>query len=214
MRKLLFLLCSFCMILVSGCVKIDSDIKVNSDFSGKWQAVVQSQVGPLSRGDVEQEIRKTGLTGYTVYPISNEGKVIKDKEAKGAFNNWQIEADFKNSQELAKLGHALGTVGGRDIRDVITPLPDNDKVYKFSLGRSPGVTKITLDADISKDTIGGGTLEGNTVTYQEGQEIYFQFTKNTPVLAYIGYFIGFAVLAGGSWYLYKRTKKQGEDIAA
>lgn len=53
MRKLLFLLCSFCMILVSGCVKIDSDIKVNSDFSGKWQAVVQSQVGPLSRGDVE-----------------------------------------------------------------------------------------------------------------------------------------------------------------
>ena len=105
------------MILVSGCVKIDSDIKVNSDFSGKWQAVVQSQVGPLSRGDVEQEIRKTGLTGYTVYPISNEGKVIKDKDAKGAFPNWQIEAEFKNSQELAKLGHALGTVGGRDIRD-------------------------------------------------------------------------------------------------
>ena len=67
---------------------------------------------------------------------------------------------------------------------------------------------------------GRGSLAG-LLAYGNANEIVMDMakevlpvTKKTPVLAYIGYFIGFAVLAGGSWYLYKRTKKQGEDIAA
>ena len=42
MRKLSLMILSLCMLLLSGCATIDSDVKIDNDGSGTWDAQIKS----------------------------------------------------------------------------------------------------------------------------------------------------------------------------
>lgn len=213
MRKILFLFSFLCVVFLSGCVTINSDIHVRSDFSGEWTSVIQSQVGPFTRSDLEGEIQKAGLTDYKLSPIGSDGKVVANDQTRGAYSTWQLEMRFKDSADLTKLGRTLLSSHRVGAVDIISPVDGNNKVYNFQMGTAVGVTRITIDGNIIKESVGAGSLKDNTVTYYRGQQIRFQFEKKSPMLLYLGYAAILLVLGGGAYYFYTKRKNTEGDAA-
>ncbi len=213
MRKVLFLFSFLCVVFLSGCVTINSDIHVRSDFSGEWTSVIQSQVGPFARSDLEGEIQKAGLTDYKLSPIGSDGKVVANDQARGAYSAWQLEMKFKDGEDLTRLGRALLSSNDVGAAGIISPADGNNKVYNFQMGKAVGVTRITIDGNIIKESVGAGSLKDNTVTYYQGQQIRFQFEKKSSMLLYLGYAAILLVIGGGAYYFYTKRKNTEGDAA-
>lgn len=66
MRRLGLMILSLCMLVLSGCATINSDIMINSDGSGTWDATVNSQPGPLEKKVITDALTKNNVQKYTL----------------------------------------------------------------------------------------------------------------------------------------------------
>ena len=70
MRKLSLMILSLCMLLLSGCATIDSDVKIDSDGSGTWNAQINSQAGPLPKDSITEIINEYNIQDYTIKALA------------------------------------------------------------------------------------------------------------------------------------------------
>ena len=76
MRKLSLMILSLCMLLLSGCATIDSDVKIDSDGSGTWNAQINSQAGPLPKDSITEIITEYNIQDYTIKALDDQGKEV------------------------------------------------------------------------------------------------------------------------------------------
>ena len=101
MRKLSLMILSLCMLLLSGCATIDSDVKIDSDGSGTWNAQINSQAGPLPKDSITEIINEYNIQDYTIKALDDQGKEITvDNGDETPYNVWTVNSKFNNVEEL------------------------------------------------------------------------------------------------------------------
>lgn len=209
MRRILAILSVIMLFLVSGCVTIHSEVKINENQSGKWVATVIGEgTGALSRQDITNSIDKTGIKDYKLVPLDAQQKEIQDKEVKSS-NAWKFEVNFKDAKELNGLAQVI--TDSKPIQNIM-PLEENSNIMKVNLGTSKGTTTITIDGNIIEETINTGILKDtHTVSFGKGEKIEFQYKKLTFIEKYGVYFgIISAVVALVVGYIVWRKKRLQE----
>lgn len=218
MKKLCILLVALLALLVSGCVRMDSKVDVDSDFSGTITGTIMSQGGPIKQSDVmdrlTKQVAKLNKDGNNAnFDINRiklsgqdaQGKSIKADNANASAAVWNFSVDFKNDKDLADIANVVyGAVTNKHYYNVIYPYGDDQNRYKFYLGKSPGNTVITVSGTVDKDSVKGGILKGDTVTFPENQEISFTFVKSSGVMKYVWWIIGIVVVGFGGFIAYKK----------
>ena len=136
MRRLSLMILSLCMLLLSGCATIDSDVKIDNDGSGTWNATIQSQAEPLEKEVITELIKEYPMPTYTIKAINNDGKTItvEDNENLAPALEKTTTGDY-----IVDLGTSLGNTtisvsGTIDKASVQSGTLKNDNTILFTLG--------------------------------------------------------------------------------
>lgn len=211
MRQLSLMILSLCMLLLSGCATIDSDVKIDSDGSGTWNAQVKSQAGPLPKDSITEIINEYNIQDYTIKALDDQGKEITvDDGDKTPYNVWTVKSKFNNVEELNKVRDAM-TLRNKDQGPLLALEKITSGSYIVDLGTSQGKTTVTVSGVIDPVSVQTGTLtDKNTVTFTQNSHIRFIFKPSHSWLFYIG--IGVAIIAviGGGYIFYLRRKYYGD----
>ena len=211
MRQLSLMILSLCMLLLSGCATIDSDVKIDSDGSGTWNAQVKSQAGPLPKDSITEIINEYNIQDYTIKALDDQGKEITvDDGDKTPYNVWTVKSKFNNVEELNKVRDAM-TLRNKDQGPLLALEKTTSGSYIVDLGTSQGKTTVTVSGVIDPVSVQTGTLtDKNTVTFTQNSHIRFIFQPSHSWLFYIG--IGVAIIAviGGGYIFYLRRKYYGD----
>lgn len=109
--------------------------------------------------------------------VDPTGKEINDKDGTVRSSNWKITAKFDDDKELTKTYRIIyGALGSTPAENVIFPYGDESNEYMFYMGKSFGITKITVDGDIKKEFETDGVVKDDTITFVKDKEIRFVFT--------------------------------------
>ena len=211
MRQLSLMILSLCMLLLSGCATIDSDVKIDSDGSGTWNAQVKSQAGPLPKDSITEIINEYNIQDYTIKALDDQGKEITvDDGDKTPYNVWAVKSKFNNVEELNKVRDAM-TLRNKNQGPLLALEKTTSGSYIVDLGTSQGKTTVTVSGEIDPVSVQTGTLtDKNTVTFTQNSHIRFIFKPSHSWLFYIG--IGVAIIAviGGGYIFYLRRKYYGD----
>ena len=211
MRRLSLIILSFCMLLLSGCATIDSDVKIDSDGSGTWNAQVKSQAGPLPKDSITEIINEYNIQDYTIKALDDQGKEITvDDGDKTPYNVWTVKSKFNNVEEHNKVRDAM-TLRNKNQGPLLALEKTTSGSYIVDLGTSQGKTTVTVSGEIDPVSVQTGTLtDKNTVTFTQNSHIRFIFKPSHSWLFYIG--IGVAIIAviGGGYIFYLRRKYYGD----
>ena len=120
--KMIFLCCF--LVVLAGCGTIDSDIEIDNDFKGKWEAtvdiggekskeeIIQFFEKSLQTTAVNEEgklLKETGeaeeIESYAnefikLEPLDANGRVISSKDDSVKSSTWRVTAIFQNEKEL------------------------------------------------------------------------------------------------------------------
>lgn len=211
MRQLSLMILSLCMLLLSGCATIDSDVKIDSDGSGTWNAQVKSQAGPLPKDSITEIINEYNIQDYTIKALDDQEKEITvDDGDKTPYNVWTVKSKFNNVEELNKVRDAM-TLRNKNQGPLLALEKTTSGSYIVDLGTSQGKTTVTVSGEIDPVSVQTGTLtDKNTVTFTQNSHIRFIFKPSHSWLFYIG--IGVAIIAviGGGYIFYLRRKYYGD----
>lgn len=209
MRRLYLIILSMCMLFLSGCATLNTEITIDSDGSGTWKTDVTSQVGPLGTQDITKPLENQNIKGYKLSAQTPDGK-IKTIDTSESITSpvWKIEAPFKNEAELTSLRNVLSSTTS-------TPALQKtaDGSYIVDLGKIknfPGQTTIKVSGNIMPDSSSKGTIKDNTITFKNGDSIYFTFEPGHGWIFYVSIVLGIAVVGGISYILYLRKKYYGD----
>lgn len=213
MKRLMLLCLALFALLAVGCAQVTSEIKVDSDFSGEWNATIQAPV-PISKGDLLSAVTKSSkkqpqidLKKIELEAIGPDGKELDADKPGVQAQTWKLEAKFDNKDELAQMSAAVFGRNSNSKINVIYPYGDDPDVYTFNLGEASGATTIEVDGKIIKESVGKGLLkDDDTVIYAAGDTIKFQFKKESSFGSIIGGIIVIAVLAGIGYVIYRRRQ--------
>ena len=232
--KMIFLCCF--LVVLAGCGTINSDIEIDNDFKGKWEATVDIG-GEKSKEEIEQIFEKTLQTtavneegkllketgeaeeikAYAdefikLEPLDAKGKVISSKDDSVKSSTWRVTAIFQNEKELLN-AYRIIYAGSKNDRpwNVIFPYGDSTEQYMFYMGKSLGETTITVPGDINKEMSNAAEISGSTITFSEGEEVRFVFSKGTPIFRNVAIFVAIIGLTAVGIVIYKwRGKKHAQ----
>ncbi|WP_251443175.1 hypothetical protein [Veillonella intestinalis] len=213
MKRLLLLCLALFAFVAAGCAQVTSEIKVDSDFSGEWDATIQAPM-PISKGDLLSAVTQNSknkpqidINKIKLEAIGPDGKELDADKPGVQAQTWKLEAKFANKDELAQMSAA---VFGRDSDskiNVIYPYGDDPDVYTFNLGKASGATTIEVEGTIIKESVGKGLLkDDDTVIYAAGDTIKFQFKKESSFGGIIGGIVVIAILAGVGYVIFRRRQ--------
>lgn len=211
MRNLCLMILSVCMLLLSGCATIDSDIKINRDGSGTWDAKVKSQAGPLAKDSISEILSKYSVQDATVKALDREGKEISVEDGdKTPYNVWTVKSKFKDVEELNKVRDAM-TLRDKNQGPSLALEKTTSGSYIVDLGTSLGETTVTVSGEIDPVSVQTGSLTNkNTVTFSQNSHIRFIFKPDHGWLFYIGIGAAIALVIGGGYIFYLRRKYYGD----
>ena len=211
MRRLSLIILSFCMLLLSGCATIDSDVKIDSDGSGTWNAQVKSQAGPLPKETITEILTENNVQNYTINALDDQGKVVTVEDGDNTpYNIWTVKTKFNDVETLNKVRDAM-TLRNKNQGPLLALEKTTSGSYIVDLGTSQGKTTVTVSGEIDPVSVQTGTLtDKNTVTFTQNSHIRFIFKPSHGWLFYIG--IGVAIVAaiGGGYIFYLRRKYYGD----
>ena len=211
MRKLSLMILSLCMLLLSGCATIDSDVKIDSDGSGTWNAQINSQAGPLPKDSITEIINEYNIQDYTIKALDDQGKEITvDNGDETPYNVWTFNSKFNNVEELNKVRDAM-TLRNKNQGPLLALEKTTSGTYIVDLGTSQGKTTVTVSGEIDPASVQTGTLtDKNTVTFTQNSHIRFIFKPSHGWLFYIGIGVAIVAVIGGGYIFYLRRKYYGD----
>ena len=211
MRKLPLMILSLCMLILSGCATIDSDVKIDSDGSGTWNAQVKSQAGPLPKETITEILTENNVQNYTINALDDQGKEVTVEDGDNTpYNIWTVKTKFNDVETLNKVRDAM-TLRDKNQGPLLALEKTTSGTYIVDLGTSQGKTTVTVSGEIDPVSVQTGTLtDKNTVTFTQNSHIRFIFKPSHGWLFYIG--IGVAIIAviGGGYIFYLRRKYYGD----
>ena len=211
MRKLSLMILSLCMLLLSGCATIDSDVKIDNDGSGTWNATIQSQAGPLEKEVITELIKEYPMPTYTIKAINNDGKTITVEDNDTTpYKSWLIASEFKNIDEFTLIRNAMVLKSkNENLAPALEKTTTGD--YIVDLGTSLGNTTISVSGTIDKASVQSGTLKNdNTILFTLGEHIRFVFKPSHGWLFYISIGVAKVAVIGGGYIFYLRRKYYGD----
>lgn len=211
MRKFSLMILSLCMLLLSGCATIDSDVKIDNDGSGTWNAQINSQAGPLPKDSITEIIKEYNIQDYTIKALDDQGKEITVNDGdETPYNVWTIKSKFSNVEELNKVRDAM-TLRNKNQGPLLALEKTTSGSYIVDLGTSQGKTTVTVSGEIDPVSVQTGTLtDKNTVTFTQNSHIRFIFKPNHSWLFYIGIGVAIVAVIGGGYIFYLRRKYYGD----
>ena len=211
MRKLCLMILSVCMLLLSGCATIDSDVKINRDGSGTWDAKISSQAGPLPKEAISDIIIKYNVQNATIKALDKEGKEITIEDGdKTPYNMWTVKSKFNNIEKLNTVRDAM-TLRDKGDGPLLAMEETTSGSYIVDLGTSRGETTVTVSGEIDPASVQTGELTNkNTATFSQNSHIRFIFKPDHGWLFYIGIGAAIVLVIGGGYIFYLRRKYYGD----
>lgn len=211
MRRLSLMILSLCMLLLSGCATIDSDVKIDSDGSGTWNAQVKSQAGPLPKESITEVLTENNVQNYTINALDNQGKEVNVEDGDNTpYNIWTVKTKFNDVETLNKVRDAM-TLRNKDQGPLLALEKTTSGTYIVDLGTSQGKTTVTVSGEIDPASVQTGTLTNkNTVTFTQNSHIRFIFKPGHGWLFYIGIGVAIVAVIGGGYIFYLRRKYYGD----
>lgn len=211
MRKLPLMILSLCMLLLSGCATIDSDVKIDSDGSGTWNAQVKSQAGPLPKESITEILTENNVQNYTIDALDDQGKEVTVEDGDNTpYNSWTVKTTFNDVETLNKVRDAM-TLRNKNQGPLLALEKTTSGTYIVDLGTSQGKTTVTVSGEIDPVSVQTGTLtDKNTVTFTQNSHIRFIFKPSHGWLFYIGIGVAIVAVIGGVYIFYLRRKYYGD----
>ena len=211
MRKLPLMILSLCMLLLSGCATIDSDVKIDSDGSGTWNAQVKSQAGPLPKESIIEILTENNVQNYTINALDDQGKEVTVEDGDNTpYNSWTVKTTFNDVETLNKVRDAM-TLRNKNQGPLLALEKTTSGTYIVDLGTSQGKTTVTVSGEIDPASVQTGTLtDKNTVTFTQNSHIRFIFKPSHGWLFYIGIGVAIVAVIGGGYIFYLRRKYYGD----
>ena len=211
MRKLPLIILSLCMLLLSGCATIDSDVKIDSDGSGTWNAQVKSQAGPLPKESITEILTENNVQNYTINALDDQGKEVTVEDGDNTpYNSWTVKTTFNDVETLNKVRDAM-TLRNKNQGPLLALEKTTSGTYIVDLGTSQGKTTVTVSGEIDPVSVQTGTLtDKNTVTFTQNSHIRFIFKPSHGWLFYIGIGVAIVAVIGGGYIFYLRRKYYGD----
>lgn len=211
MRKLPLMILSLCMLLLSGCATIDSDVKIDSDGSGTWNAQVKSQAGPLPKESITEILTENNVQNYTINALDDQGKEVTVEDGDNTpYNSWTVKTTFNDVETLNKVRDAM-TLRNKNQGPLLSLEKTTSGTYIVDLGTSQGKTTVTVSGEIDPVSVQTGTLmDKNTVTFTQNSHIRFIFKPSHGWLFYIGIGVAIVAVIGGGYIFYLRRKYYGD----
>ena len=210
MRRLSLMILSLCMLLLSGCATIDSDVKIDSDGSGTWNAQVKSQAGPLPKETITEILTENNVQNYTISALDDQGKEVTVEDGDNTpYNIWTVKTKFNDVETLNKVRDAM-TLRNKNQGPLLALEKTTSGTYIVDLGTSQGKTTVTVSGEIDPVSVQTGTLtDKNTVTFTQNSHIRFIFKPSHGWLFYIGIGVVIVAVIGGGYIFYLRRKYYG-----
>lgn len=211
MRKLPLMILSLYMLLLSGCATIDSDVKIDSDGSGTWNAQVKSQAGPLPKESITEILTENNVQNYTINALDDQGKEVTVEDGDNTpYNSWTVKTTFNDVETLNKVRDAM-TLRNKNQGPLLALEKTTSGTYIVDLGTSQGKTTVTVSGEIDPVSVQTGTLtDKNTVTFTQNSHIRFIFKPSHGWLFYIGIGVAIVAVIGGVYIFYLRRKYYGD----
>ncbi len=211
MRRLSLIILSFCMLLLSGCATIDSDVKIDSDGSGTWNAQVKSQAGPLPKETITEILTENNVQNYTINALDDQEKEVTVEDGDNTpYNIWTVKTKFNDVETLNKVRDAM-TLRNKNQGPLLALEKTTSGSYIVDLGTSQGKTTVTVSGEIDPVSVQTGTLtDKNTVTFTQNSHIRFIFKPSHGWLFYIGIGVAIVAVIGGGYIFYLRRKYYGD----
>ena len=199
------------MLLLSGCATIDSDVKIDSDGSGTWNAQVKSQAGPLPKETITEILTENNVQNYTINALDDQGKVVTVEDGDNTpYNIWTVKTKFNDVETLNKVRDAM-TLRNKNQGPLLALEKTTSGSYIVDLGTSQGKTTVTVSGEIDPVSVQTGTLtDKNTVTFTQNSHIRFIFKPSHGWLFYIGIGVAIVAVIGGGYIFYLRRKYYGD----
>lgn len=199
------------MLLLSGCATIDSDVKIDSDGSGTWNAQVKSQAGPLPKESITEILTENNVQNYTINALDDQGKEVTVEDGDNTpYNSWTVKTTFNDVETLNKVRDAM-TLRNKNQGPLLALEKTTSGTYIVDLGTSQGKTTVTVSGEIDPVSVQTGTLmDKNTVTFTQNSHIRFIFKPSHGWLFYIGIGVAIVAVIGGGYIFYLRRKYYGD----
>ena len=182
-KALIFILC-FALLSLMGC-KVDYFAEINADLSGKSTAKIIT-LGMISKQEIEAEIKKRGITNYTITDFVENVEVTPGH--KESVPGLKIDTSWKTIDEFIRNFSII-----RDgLNDPFVKNPDGTITVNLGMVTDTGSTTIKTEGPIVSAT-DGAHIDGNTAVFTPAQKVRLTFKPQTglPMLPIAG---GTAVL--------------------
>lgn len=162
------------VITLSGCAKIDHDITIAADFSGKGASkVLMPAEGMMSQEEMKKYLEERGITNAIISPIKED--ITDDAGKKIPMSGFMVLTAWKTQDELASY------LGAFSPQKNARPLQINDDgTVLLNLGRNEANSiKIHIDGTIIPESVQGKLISPSDIEFTTGQQITFKYKPSS-----------------------------------
>lgn len=187
-RKILKLsLVTLIIFIVQSCITVETDMKVNSDFSGSTNSKIAIVKGVITEEQLKIEISKLGIEKYTLK---------KEKSSDEQTDRYSVDINWKTEEDLKKILKFIGS-GGTDLNmtgDLSGKQGSNadknsetvsSKIFTKEKGQvivnmgTSKIAKLTVKVDgkiIPEENQSGTVSESKKeITFYQGDQVHFKY---------------------------------------
>ena len=227
-KKILKLsLLTMIIFLVQSCITVETDMNINSDFSGTTNSKIAIVKGAITEEQLKIEISKLGIEKYTLK---------KEKSSDEETDRYTVDINWKTEDDLRKILKFIGT-GGKNSNitgNLSGQQSENSgkngenkveakKIFTKEKGEiivdmgTSKIAKLTIKVNgkiISEENQSGEIADSKKeITFYEGDKIQFKYKSGNGLT---GIIFGVAVLAVlgviGTVIFKKMKSKKSETI--
>ena len=187
-RKILKLsLVTLIIFIVQSCITVETDMKVNSDFSGSTNSKIAIVKGVITEEQLKIEISKLGIEKYTLK---------KEKSSDEQTDRYSLDINWKTEEDLKKILKFIGS-GGMDLSTAESSAgkqgtdtnkkaeTEPAKIFTKEKGEvivDMGTSKIArltvkVDGKIIPEENQSGTVSESKkeITFYQGDQVHFKY---------------------------------------
>ena len=202
MKKALITFLFLIMLTLSGCAKIDHDITIASDFSGKGASkVLMPGEGMMSQEQMKKYLEERGITNAIISPIKED--VTDGAGKKLPMSGFMVLTAWKTQDELARY------LGAFSPQKNARPLQINDDgTVLLNLGRNEANSiKIHIDGTIIPESAQGKLSSPSDIEFTTGQQIIFKYKPSSNTGMLLAIVAGIIIAVGiGIFYMKKNRR--------